>query len=118
MPAPKGVACCDLVNRGAVYANGRVFFNTLDNQTLAVDAKTGKELWRVKLGNIKLGESKSIAGWPVSWPASRSAPGGLGAEASPSHSRRAERVLLSSPHSYKSYCRFPTVSRCRAQQNR
>ena len=49
------------MNRGAVYADGRVFFNTLDNQTLAVDAKTGRELWRVKLGNIKLGESMTMA---------------------------------------------------------
>jgi PQQ-dependent dehydrogenase (methanol/ethanol family) len=60
-PSSRGVACCDLVNRGAVYADGRVFFNTLDNQTLAVDAKTGKELWRVKLGNIRLGESMTMA---------------------------------------------------------
>jgi PQQ-dependent dehydrogenase (methanol/ethanol family) len=57
----QGVACCDTVNRGAAYADGRVFFNTLDNQTLAVDAKTGRELWRVKLGNIKLGESMTMA---------------------------------------------------------
>jgi PQQ-dependent dehydrogenase (methanol/ethanol family) len=60
-PSSQGVACCDLVNRGAVYADGRVFFNTLDNQTLAIDAKSGKELWRVKLGNIKLGESMTMA---------------------------------------------------------
>lgn len=60
-PSSKGVACCDLVNRGAAYANGRVFFNTLDNQTLAVDARTGKELWRVRLGDIKLGESMTMA---------------------------------------------------------
>jgi PQQ-dependent dehydrogenase (methanol/ethanol family) len=57
----QGVACCDTVNRGAAYADGRVFFNTLDNQTLAVDAKTGTELWRAKLGDIKLGESMTMA---------------------------------------------------------
>src|SRR5688572_11826519 len=28
--AAQGVACCDVVNRGAAYADGRVFFNTLD----------------------------------------------------------------------------------------
>src|SRR5436305_3511509 len=27
-PASQGVACCDVVNRGAVYADGRIFFNT------------------------------------------------------------------------------------------
>jgi PQQ-dependent dehydrogenase (methanol/ethanol family) len=57
----QGVACCDTISRGAAYSQGRVFFNTLDNQTIAVDAKTGRELWRVKLGDIKLGESMTMA---------------------------------------------------------
>jgi PQQ-dependent dehydrogenase (methanol/ethanol family) len=57
----QGVACCDTVNRGAAYADGRLFFNTLDNQTIALDAKTGKELWRARLGEIKLGESMTMA---------------------------------------------------------
>ena len=30
LAAAQGVACCDTVNRGAAYADGRVFFNTLD----------------------------------------------------------------------------------------
>jgi lanthanide-dependent methanol dehydrogenase len=60
-PSSQGVACCDVVNRGAVYSDGRVFFNTLDNQTIALDAKSGKELWRVKLGEIELGESMTMA---------------------------------------------------------
>ena len=59
--AAQGVACCDVVNRGAAYAAGRLFFNTLDNQTIALDAKTGKELWRTKLGEIKLGQSMTMA---------------------------------------------------------
>jgi PQQ-dependent dehydrogenase (methanol/ethanol family) len=57
----QGVACCDIVNRGPAYSDGRVFFNTLDSQTLAVDAKTGKELWRTKLGDIRRGESMTMA---------------------------------------------------------
>ena len=36
------MACCDVVNRGAAYADGTIFFNTLDVQTIAVDATTGK----------------------------------------------------------------------------
>jgi glucose dehydrogenase len=39
--AAQGVACCDYVNRGAAYSNGKVFINTLDGQTFAVDAATG-----------------------------------------------------------------------------
>src|SRR3954465_4252333 len=60
-PGSQGVACCDVVNRGATYDKGRLFFNTLDNQTIALDAKTGRELWRAKLGNLKLGESMTMA---------------------------------------------------------
>ena len=37
-PASQGVACCDVVNRGAAFADGRIYFNTLDDHTLAVDA--------------------------------------------------------------------------------
>jgi len=57
----QGVACCDVVNRGAAYSDGRVFFNTLDNQAIAVDAKTGKELWRTRLGDIGIGETMTMA---------------------------------------------------------
>jgi len=59
--AARGVACCDVVNRGAAYAEGRVFFNTLDVHTVAVDAESGKELWKVKLGDINQGESITMA---------------------------------------------------------
>src|SRR4051794_2196354 len=40
--AAQGVACCDVVNRGPSYADGKIVYNTLDNQTVAVDANTGK----------------------------------------------------------------------------
>jgi glucose dehydrogenase len=36
--AAQGVACCDVVNRGAAYSHGKVFINTLDNHTIAIDA--------------------------------------------------------------------------------
>jgi PQQ-dependent dehydrogenase (methanol/ethanol family) len=57
----QGVACCDVVNRGGVYSDGKIFFNTLDNNTIALDAATGKELWRTKVGDINLGESITMA---------------------------------------------------------
>lgn len=60
-PASQGVACCDVVNRGAAYSNGKIFFNTLDNHTVAVDANTGKELWKTRLGDINKGESMTMA---------------------------------------------------------
>ncbi|TMG94237.1 MAG: PQQ-dependent dehydrogenase, methanol/ethanol family, partial [Betaproteobacteria bacterium] len=57
----QGVACCDVVNRGAVYAEGRLFFNTLDNHAIALEATSGKEVWRAKLGEIQLGQTITMA---------------------------------------------------------
>lgn len=39
-----GRACCDVVNRGAAYADGKIFYNLLDGHTIAI-----------KLGNRKPG---------------------------------------------------------------
>jgi lanthanide-dependent methanol dehydrogenase len=60
-PASQGVACCDVVNRGASYADGKLFYNTLDDQTIAVDANSGKEVWRTRLGDINKGETLTMA---------------------------------------------------------
>ena len=57
----QGVACCDVVNRGPVYADGKVIFNTLDNQVAAVDANTGQQLWKTKVGSIDIGETMTMA---------------------------------------------------------
>lgn len=59
----RGVACCDVVNRGAVYADGKVIYNTLDDTTVAVDAITGKLAWRTKLGDPTTGET--LTGAPI-----------------------------------------------------
>ncbi len=60
-PASQGIACCDVVNRGGTVDNGKYIFNTLDGQTIAVDVKTGKALWRTQLGNINRGETMTMA---------------------------------------------------------
>lgn len=59
--AAPGVSCCGRVNRGPAYADGRVFFNTLDNQVVSVDAATGAEAWRVRVGDINRGETMTMA---------------------------------------------------------
>jgi PQQ-dependent dehydrogenase (methanol/ethanol family) len=59
--ASQGVACCDLVNRGAAYFDGKIFYNTLDAHTVAVDAATGREVWKTKVGDFTKGESVTMA---------------------------------------------------------
>jgi len=59
--AAQGVACCDVVNRGLAYDQGKIFLNTLDLHSVALDAETGKELWVTKLGDINLGETITMA---------------------------------------------------------
>jgi len=56
-----GIACCDVVNRGASYADGKIVYNLLDATTVAVDANTGKEVWRTRVGNIDIGETTTMA---------------------------------------------------------
>jgi PQQ-dependent dehydrogenase (methanol/ethanol family) len=59
--AAQGVACCDVVNRGAVYAAGKIIYNTLDAHTVAVDAVTGREVWNTRVGDFNKGESITMA---------------------------------------------------------
>jgi lanthanide-dependent methanol dehydrogenase len=59
--ASQGEACCDHVNRGIAFADGKIFMNTLDAHTIAVDAATGRELWNRQLGDINVGETMTMA---------------------------------------------------------
>src|SRR5215467_1131302 len=44
-PNAIGVSCCDTINRGATFADGKIIYNLLDGHTVAVDAKTGQQVW-------------------------------------------------------------------------
>lgn len=50
-----------LVNRGAAYAEGRIFRGTEDARVLAYQASNGRRLWEVTLGDRSLGESVPAA---------------------------------------------------------
>jgi glucose dehydrogenase len=50
-------ACCDTVNRGGSYADGKFVFGTLDGYLIALDAATGKEAWVVKHAHPDKGET-------------------------------------------------------------
>jgi alcohol dehydrogenase (cytochrome c) len=49
------VVCCGIVNRGAAIYDGKVFRTTLDARVIALDMKTGKQIWSVKSGDAKDG---------------------------------------------------------------
>ncbi|MES2302598.1 MAG: PQQ-dependent dehydrogenase, methanol/ethanol family [Pseudomonadota bacterium] len=38
-------ACCDAVNRGLAYLDGRIFVAALDGRLIALDARTGRQVW-------------------------------------------------------------------------
>jgi alcohol dehydrogenase (cytochrome c) len=60
-PETPRIVCCGIINRGAALFDGKVFRTTLDAHVIALDAKTGKELWRQKAADIKEGYSMTVA---------------------------------------------------------
>ncbi|HEX7043495.1 MAG TPA: methanol/ethanol family PQQ-dependent dehydrogenase [Burkholderiales bacterium] len=60
-PSVIPVMCCDTVNRGLAYADGKIFLQQADTHLVALDAKTGKEIWKVKNGDPKKGETNTNA---------------------------------------------------------
>jgi alcohol dehydrogenase (cytochrome c) len=60
-PRAVGIACCDAVNRGAVYADGLIIYNLLDGHTVAVDATTGREKWKTQVAELDKGETITMA---------------------------------------------------------
>jgi quinohemoprotein ethanol dehydrogenase len=63
VPGATGLkACCDVVNRGAAYEDGRIFFGSLDGRLIALDAKTGHEIWSVV--TVDQNKSYTITGAP------------------------------------------------------
>ena len=50
-----------MINRGPSYADGKIVYNLLDGHTVAVDAETGKELWKTKVADIGDGETTPMA---------------------------------------------------------
>jgi PQQ-dependent dehydrogenase (methanol/ethanol family) len=55
------VMCCDTVNRGLSYADGKIFLSQADTTLVAFDAKTGKVVWSLKNGDAGKGETSTGA---------------------------------------------------------
>ena len=60
-PAVVPQMCCDTVNRGLAYGEGKIFLQQADTTLVAMDAKSGKVLWSVKNGDPKIGAVNSSA---------------------------------------------------------
>lgn len=55
-------ACCDVINRGAAYDDGKIYAATLDGRLIALDAKTGKLIWSAQ--TLDKGWPYTITGAP------------------------------------------------------
>jgi len=55
------VMCCDTVNRGLAYGDGKVFLHQADTTLVALDAKTGKVAWTAKNGDPSKGSTGTSA---------------------------------------------------------
>src|SRR6185369_8545111 len=52
-------ACCGAQTRGLAYADGKIFYSTLDGQVYAINAENGKVVWKADNGNLALAETVS-----------------------------------------------------------
>ena len=59
------VMCCDTVNRGVAYADGKIFLHQADTTVVALDADTGAVVWSVKNGDPAKGETNTATVLPV-----------------------------------------------------
>jgi lanthanide-dependent methanol dehydrogenase len=64
-PNAIGVSCCDVINRGAFFADGKIIYNLLDGHTVAVDAATGREVWTATIASVQDGETTPMAPFVV-----------------------------------------------------
>ena len=55
------IVCCGIINRGLALYDGKIFRTTLDANVIALDQKTGKELWRSNVIDWKDGYSQTVA---------------------------------------------------------
>jgi alcohol dehydrogenase (cytochrome c) len=65
-PETLRVVCCGVVNRGAAIYNGKIIRALLDNHIIALDAKTGKEVWKVKAPDpVEVKNGYAMTGTPL-----------------------------------------------------
>jgi lanthanide-dependent methanol dehydrogenase len=55
------VMCCDTVNRGLAYSDGKIFLHQSDDKLIALDAKTGNLVWSATNGDPSKGQTGTSA---------------------------------------------------------
>lgn len=55
------VMCCDTVNRGVAYGDGKIILHQADTTVVALNAETGAVEWKVANGDAKMGETGTSA---------------------------------------------------------
>jgi lanthanide-dependent methanol dehydrogenase len=55
------VMCCDTVNRGVAYGDGKIVLYQADTNLVALDARTGEELWKTANGDPGIGETGTMS---------------------------------------------------------
>src|SRR5579871_5333438 len=55
------VMCCDTVNRGLAYSDGKIFLHQADDKLVALDAKTGNMVWTAVNGDPSKGQTGTSA---------------------------------------------------------
>jgi len=60
-PSVIPVMCCDTVNRGVAYGDGKIFLSQADATLVALNAQTGEVAWQVKNGDASKGETMTAA---------------------------------------------------------
>ncbi len=60
-PDTPRVVCCGVSNKGVTLYNGKVLRTTIDAYVLALDMKTGQQLWKQKVAEWKEGYSLTVA---------------------------------------------------------
>jgi alcohol dehydrogenase (cytochrome c) len=61
LPETPRVVCCGVSTKGVALYDGKVYRTTLDAYVVALDAKTGKEIWKQKAAEWKDGYSMTVA---------------------------------------------------------
>jgi alcohol dehydrogenase (cytochrome c) len=60
-PSPEARVCCGSNNRGVAILGDTLFMGTLDAHVVAIDAKSGRQLWNIALADVKLAYSITLA---------------------------------------------------------